>query len=235
MPTQVHSPAPVSPPRLSLGANPIPLDVSTCSSLASSPRGVQRVSSAASSNLRPACSPATMVVVSNIQLNFDPNTAPALREPFPLFVTVGLSPNASSSPAPTQRTTAEVRPVAVDPCAAVVSWYQCWTFGVAEDTAGTAAVIVTINRRTPAKRTLHGHRVECLGKMTIPLKALPLHNVHTERGPVLPLGGTLSVILQLCMGSPTAPPLLSLPLPPAPAAQGIGLRSRLRLLACTAL
>eukprot|EP00906_Rhabdomonas_costata_P007251 RCo010416 len=96
-----------------------------------------------------------------------------------------------------------MRPVAVDPCAAVVSWYQCWTFGVAEDATTTAALTVTLNRRVSVRKgLLHSHRAERLGQLILSVRTVPQNEASTHRMP-LPCGGVISVVLQLCCEAPS--------------------------------
>eukprot|EP00906_Rhabdomonas_costata_P030230 RCo042703 len=91
----------------SFATNPLDLKSSSRLSLASSPRGIQAADSRASSLCRPITPQS--VVVSNIQLTFDPKALPALGNRTPLFATVELSPSLGSMPSRPQHITAEMR------------------------------------------------------------------------------------------------------------------------------
>eukprot|EP00906_Rhabdomonas_costata_P034630 RCo048707 len=110
----------------SVGPIPLELKCPTSSSLPFCPNPIQAASSPAARSLRrPRRSHSTVVVVSHIQLRFDPTALPTLGNRSPLSATLELSPSSASSRSSSQHTTAEIRPVAIGPGAAVVSWYQC--------------------------------------------------------------------------------------------------------------
>eukprot|EP00906_Rhabdomonas_costata_P030231 RCo042704 len=173
---------------------------------------------------RPSGPPSMVVVVSNIQLTFDPKALPTLENRTPLFATVELSPSSAPTPSRPQHITAEIRPVIIAPNAAAVSWYQCWGLAVAGNTGTEGSLVVIVGHRTVAKkRVLWRHQTECLCRAVIPLAALPLNEASTQRV-ALPFGGALSVVLQLSTVSgaaATAPLTRSAPLF-APGARRVG-------------
>eukprot|EP00906_Rhabdomonas_costata_P026076 RCo037189 len=191
-----------SPGRCSEGTNPLDLKWASSSTLSISSRANQTVFTSPPPSV-------AVVVVSNIQLTFDPKALPVLGDRTPLFATLELLSSSTPTPSPQRHTTAEMRPVVIAPAAAVVSWYQCWHLPMAGDVS-TAELLVSLSQRTaPRKAVLPGSRTEFLFRAVIPLAALPLNEASTQRVG-LPFGGTLSVVLQLStVTAATAPPARS--------------------------